>query len=727
MGLTCFCLAEDFDVRKGPSFFPRCPGIETPDMRLVDCNKEVCRLEVKHEGKWGTVCDNGFTDLSALTVCKLMGYPKGTFKQLCSTVGKYGSCADNRKGGGPIWLDQVVCNGFERDLEGCRHEPWGTHKCTHKQDVGVCCSGDKGDVYTPGKCRGGQLNYKFNENLDSSSGGPALSAPWGITFAGVEGLRFIEGQGLGVDPHGCVGSETYTIYLRVKLDQSTGTRTIIHSNGWGDAGMFVKEGKFTLLPKDAEQACEETILPGKWYQYVISRDAIGNIRLYLNGALCAHGKPDIPKFLELNPDQIMFLADHGLRNPSGYVSKIRAFDTVLSEDKVARICDCKLPGRDKVCQRHIAMSPATSGMRFSSVFSPGYRFCSGQDHYCKCTGSVRYGINGHWSEPQKVSSGIQCSDKIFGDPAVGVRKVCQCDAKVVIGKGYASGRMNSKQGWSAKDNKVGEWMEVDTGSIQSISGVITQGRRNHAQWVKSFTVSVSEDAKTWRWVACERIFQGNVNKNTKVKNWFHEPVHARYLRFYPQTWNGHISMRAGVLVCERPCLGGMLDYKFGMSFMSASLGPALEASWGEGEFAEVEKGDKTMMAYQFLPGEGLQVDQGRCLKASIDWTIMIDVKLDQTIGYRRIISSEGWGDYGLYVNKYLVFVPKNQFTHDVLRANPPCEMVQVCHVQKQDWRGQALHQWCALLEGLSIVQKPLSVEPTQYYLHARRCWGEFWR
>ncbi len=45
-----------------------------------------------------------------------------------------------------------------------------------------------------------------------------------------------------------------------------------------------------------------------------------------------------------------------------------------------------------------------------------------------------------------------------------------------------------------------------------------------------------------------------------------------------------MSMRAGVLICERPCKKGYLDYPMHMSFLSESNGPSLEPSWGEGDF-----------------------------------------------------------------------------------------------------------------------------------------------
>lgn len=53
-------------------------------------------------------------------------------------------------GVGPhVWMDDVNCNGEEKELSLCKHAVWGKHNCDHYQDAGVTCLNNKGEYNCP--------------------------------------------------------------------------------------------------------------------------------------------------------------------------------------------------------------------------------------------------------------------------------------------------------------------------------------------------------------------------------------------------------------------------------------------------------------------------------------------------------------------------------------------------------------------------------------------------
>ncbi|KAG9346195.1 hypothetical protein JZ751_008018 [Albula glossodonta] len=101
-------------------------------LRLVDGLEEFeGRVEVFHNGKWGTICDDKWDDVDAEVVCRQLGF---------GGIPKAWAWAHFGQGTGPIQLDAVQCTGNELSLEECPHGGWEQHNCDHMEDAGVSCS-----------------------------------------------------------------------------------------------------------------------------------------------------------------------------------------------------------------------------------------------------------------------------------------------------------------------------------------------------------------------------------------------------------------------------------------------------------------------------------------------------------------------------------------------------------------------------------------------------------
>ena len=102
--------------------------------------------------------------------------------------------------------------------------------------------------------------------------------------------------------------------------------------------------------------------------------------------------------------------------------------------------------------------------------------------------------------------------------------------------------LDSNTGWCGhKSTHDYIQMITESGRIELVKGVVTQGRKNSNQWVTEFEVYVSRNGDSWKQVknsSGSTTFKGNTDTITKVTNYFNEVVEAKYIRFV--TKNGII-------------------------------------------------------------------------------------------------------------------------------------------------------------------------------------------
>ena len=160
LALVLACHAATYAPTSTPA-----PTIGHP-LRLVGGGSErEGRVEILHDGQWGTVCDDDWDLDDANVVCQQL-FGVGALEAKGEAF--FG------EGTGPILMDEVRCTGNEAALWLCPfygdqddddydddddddddwrrrrlQGAWGSHDCDHDEDAGVICEQSSAPTSTP--------------------------------------------------------------------------------------------------------------------------------------------------------------------------------------------------------------------------------------------------------------------------------------------------------------------------------------------------------------------------------------------------------------------------------------------------------------------------------------------------------------------------------------------------------------------------------------------------
>ncbi|XP_038614782.1 scavenger receptor cysteine-rich domain-containing group B protein [Tachyglossus aculeatus] len=255
-----------------------------PEVRLASGrNRCQGRVEILHNGSWGTVCDDDWDLVDANVVCRQLG---------CGPALPGPAALAFGQGRGPILLDNVDCEGREAALSQCGSHGWGVHNCYHYEDVAVVCNELLptwvGKVIPsrappehaaewerePGRGRDGSLRLAGGgkpcqgrvEILHRGTWGTVCDDDWGLAAAAVACRQLGCGRALAAKTNAFFGYGTGLIALdNVNCEGGEPRLDACPSLGWGihncghheDAGVVCSENGVSSTTKPPISATQD--------------------------------------------------------------------------------------------------------------------------------------------------------------------------------------------------------------------------------------------------------------------------------------------------------------------------------------------------------------------------------------------------------------------------------------------------------------------------------------
>lgn len=191
-------------------------------------------------------------------------------------------------------------------------------------------------------------DYELAGTLADADGGPSLMQLGGGTLgtAGMPGFTFGANQGLTLS--GAINaSGPYSIELTFDFDAVSGFRKIVDfKNRASDNGLYNLNGNLNFFNRVTGP--DAVFTPGGLVDVVLTRAATGQVTGYAAGMQELTFDDSVQQDATFVPGVATFFADDFATSQreasSGFVRRIRVFDTVLGADDVTALANGAVPG-----------------------------------------------------------------------------------------------------------------------------------------------------------------------------------------------------------------------------------------------------------------------------------------------------------------------------------------------------------------------------------------------
>lgn len=269
------------------------------------------RLEIYKGGKWGTICNEKFSDKAAHVACQQMGFVTGKIfgnmdkYGVCSTFKGKNYCADMSV---PIHLNQVECYGSENSISDCAGVS-NPDDCNHEQDVIIQCSGNGGDP--TGKSQNKDYNKIGPPYLGKLPLMPIVTAKCETKgsesiFRGDPGSIYLVNC-----PDGCQKKEETIWGNGIYTSDSSICKSAIHSGvlqNYGGLIIFIKSSGLGHYESSSNREITSTNYGGWKSSFVISKP--NSLAIKLSQSFGSKTAQVQKSFLEISNNEFFFNENH---------------------------------------------------------------------------------------------------------------------------------------------------------------------------------------------------------------------------------------------------------------------------------------------------------------------------------------------------------------------------------------------------------------------------------
>ncbi|XP_046801135.1 protein bark beetle isoform X1 [Lucilia cuprina] len=252
-------------------------GEETPQVNvrlLGGAGPYEGRLQLFLNGRWGTVCDYGWTELNSALVCHHLGYtlnPKD-WRLLRSQMPAVGLTED-------VIVSNVRCTAHDRDITKCKAEYLNRgdfeNSCSHDNDVGIrCYEGAWAGVRFSMLAERADLQYVTIEkaglfDYTTNAFKPALQ----MDFArhNLENVRIVDNldDGLGVIYADIYGGKAINNIRNSEFVGNRGSGISLKQLDFRIHGSIIKNNRGSGISHDPVIAANDQLEIGGWFKMAI--------------------------------------------------------------------------------------------------------------------------------------------------------------------------------------------------------------------------------------------------------------------------------------------------------------------------------------------------------------------------------------------------------------------------------------------------------------------------